>query len=252
MFKEKLKGFAVGVVVASVAVAIIPTMADKVTKTAELFYNDIKVVVDGQQAVLTDANGNQVEPFIIDGTTYLPVRGVASAMNKAVSWDGATRTVYLGANEEIQQPSVWLKDLDTFVNEVETKSLSEVDFGGSDYNGVLTDNTGKTYQNYIRMRGNDVKYLLNYKYSRFKGTYYLKNEQKSNTNNYRIVVKGDDKVIYTSQSVTAGEMPVPFDIDVSNVGVLEIVYQEQYNDGSYNNSSNPSYYTGIGNAGLYE
>lgn len=64
-------------------------------RTAELKYNDIKIVLNGKQIVPKDANGNTIEPFIIDGTTYLPVRGVASALNMNVGWNSATKTVTL-------------------------------------------------------------------------------------------------------------------------------------------------------------
>ena len=65
------------------------------SRTAELFYNNIKVMINGKEVTPTDANGNAVEPFIIDGTTYLPVRGVASALGMNVGWDSATNTVTL-------------------------------------------------------------------------------------------------------------------------------------------------------------
>lgn len=65
------------------------------SRTAELFYNNIKVMLNGKEITPTDANGNAVEPFIIEGTTYLPVRGVASALGMNVGWDGATNTVTL-------------------------------------------------------------------------------------------------------------------------------------------------------------
>ena len=52
-----------------------------------------------------DANGNYVEPFIIDGTTYLPVRGIASALGLNVGWDGATKTVLLTTPESTPGPT---------------------------------------------------------------------------------------------------------------------------------------------------
>ena len=64
-------------------------------RTAELVYNNIKIMLNGKEITPTDANGNAVEPFTIDGTTYLPVRGVASALGMNVGWDGATNTVTL-------------------------------------------------------------------------------------------------------------------------------------------------------------
>ena len=48
--------------------------------------------MDGQQ-VSTNRNN---EPFIYNGTTYLPIRAVGEAVGKQVSWDGRTNTVYLG------------------------------------------------------------------------------------------------------------------------------------------------------------
>lgn len=60
-----------------------------------LSYNDIKITLDGKEIIPKDANGNYVEPFIIDGTTYLPVRGISSALGLGVGWDQNTHTVQL-------------------------------------------------------------------------------------------------------------------------------------------------------------
>lgn len=61
----------------------------------ELHYNNIKITLNGEEILPLDANGNYVEPFIIDGTTYLPVRGIANALGMQVEWDGANHTVVL-------------------------------------------------------------------------------------------------------------------------------------------------------------
>lgn len=52
-------------------------------------YNNIKITVDGK-SISTDN-----EPFIYNGVTYLPVRDVANATGKTVSWDNDTKTVNL-------------------------------------------------------------------------------------------------------------------------------------------------------------
>lgn len=250
--KKELKGFVIGVAITSMILTALPIAAEKTTKTAELFYNDIKVVIDGKRADLKDVKGNNVDPFIIDGTTYLPVRAVANALDKAVSWDGDTRTVYIGKNEEIEQPSVWLKDLDTLAGNVTTYSIDDIEFGGSVYNDILTSNTQDVYKNCWSKRTNyyePVSYLLNYKYSKFKGTIYLKNEAKNANVAYRYLIYGDDKLLYTSEDITVGSMPIDFDIDVSNCSVMKISVQKK--DG---NNYSESYFSNalIGNAGLYE
>lgn len=82
-------------VVALVIILTTTVFATVGKRTAELYYNNIKVMLNGKEITPTDANGNAVEPFIIDGTTYLPVRGVASALGMNVGWNGATNTVTL-------------------------------------------------------------------------------------------------------------------------------------------------------------
>lgn len=42
------------------------------TVSKDLYFNNIKVSLDGKMVDLKDANGMAVEPFAIDGTTYLP------------------------------------------------------------------------------------------------------------------------------------------------------------------------------------
>lgn len=97
--KDKIKGFVIGIVAASVAISA-TAFAQNIQKTLNAVYRDIKLVVNGNTTTPKDANGNVVEPFIVDGTTYLPVRAVAEALGQEVSWDGETSTVYIG-----EQPS---------------------------------------------------------------------------------------------------------------------------------------------------
>ena len=61
----------------------------------ELYYGNIKITLNGNTVTPQDANGTPVEPFTIDGTTYLPVRSIANALGLGVGWDGATSTVKL-------------------------------------------------------------------------------------------------------------------------------------------------------------
>lgn len=98
--KNQWKGFISGVLVTLLMIGTIGTAAATTgKKTAELEYNNIKVTLDGTSVKLVDVNGNPVEPFIIGGTTYLPVRALASALGLNVSWDAATSTVILSSEE---------------------------------------------------------------------------------------------------------------------------------------------------------
>lgn len=72
-----------------------PAAAANETKTVVLTYRGVQVAVDGETIVPTDAAGNAVEPFILSGTTYLPLRAVAGALGLTVAWDEASSTVTL-------------------------------------------------------------------------------------------------------------------------------------------------------------
>lgn len=101
MKKWNGKSFLGGAVSAALALSLIgPAAATIVSKTAQLNYNDIKISINGAAITPTDANGNAVVPFAIDGTTYLPIRAVASALDLDVNWDSSTKTVLLTTPEE--------------------------------------------------------------------------------------------------------------------------------------------------------
>lgn len=69
-------------------------------KPATLDYTDIKISLNGTEIVPKDVNGNAVEPFAIEGTTYLPVRAVADALGLEVGWDQDTKTVILSTKSD--------------------------------------------------------------------------------------------------------------------------------------------------------
>lgn len=82
------------------------------TKTLNATFKNIKIVLNGVQIDPKDASGNIVEPFVSEGTTYLPVRAIANALGLDVKWDGETSTVYLG---DIPGEAVnWMKKLPAY------------------------------------------------------------------------------------------------------------------------------------------
>ncbi|MDR2771561.1 MAG: copper amine oxidase N-terminal domain-containing protein [Clostridiales Family XIII bacterium] len=98
MSRDKLKGFAVGFVVATLLFGAAATAFASVGSYPLMAsFASIRIFVDGKQVDPRDATGTSVEPFIINGTTYLPIRAVAEALGMEVSWDNAAKSVYIGA-----------------------------------------------------------------------------------------------------------------------------------------------------------
>lgn len=93
--RTKIRWFFAGIITSLLLVALVATAYAAYHKTATLYYNDISVTLDGKKLALKDANGAAVDPFIVEGTTYLPIRAVANALNINVDWNGQTSTVIL-------------------------------------------------------------------------------------------------------------------------------------------------------------
>lgn len=140
--KNTLKGYLIGVLSTVLLLGTVCYSASN-TMTIEALYNNIKIYVDGVKIDPKDANGNTVEPFIYNGTTYLPVRAVGEAIGKTVTWDGATQSVYLGEKPGDEQ------------------YLMEVcpPYESTHYNDYTTSNgksfimSGKTYTNGFTLSG---------------------------------------------------------------------------------------------------
>lgn len=205
--KKGLKGFVAGAVVGALTTGTVGALAGY-SNYIEAYYNNIKIVVDG-----TEIHPNS-EPFISNGTTYLPVRDVANAFGQSVYWDGPNYTVYLGdMSGTLDYASATLKDVDNIGDK-----FYEV---GSD---KLTDNYGNSYSYAFRAGRDSSTYqtLLNMKYSRFKCTLYV---QKGYNQDYtaKILIKTDGKIVYTSPEITKTSRPINVDVDITGCNDFQIV-----------------------------
>ena len=64
---------------------------------------DMTILIDGKEQTFYNAEGQEVQPILCDGTTYLPVRAVASALGLDVEWIQETSTIALSL-PEAEQP----------------------------------------------------------------------------------------------------------------------------------------------------
>ena len=88
--KTKLKAYTAGFLT---CLMIISTVAWAATGGVmrEVFYG-VRVVVNGIEQNFAE----DMQPFITGGRTFLPVRGIADALDLPVDWDEDTYTVYIG------------------------------------------------------------------------------------------------------------------------------------------------------------
>lgn len=175
--KERLKGMVIGLIIGSLTVGG-GVFAKNATEMIEVEYSNIKVYKDNVLCELKDANGSVIEPFIYNGTTYMPVRGTANLADMQVTWDGLTQSVYLWDNM-VPEGTVFLEecppyDMHSCSTYLSSKGKSFSMAGEKYSNGITT---------YGNLEGGYALFNLNSKYSTLECTIghtdFEQNEGKS-------------------------------------------------------------------------
>ena len=217
MKRSNIRAFILGVLVTVIVMSTAAPAVASTMKAAQLYYNNIKIRLNGEELVPKDATGKVVEPFAIDGTTYLPIRAISSALGLNVSWDGATQTVVLGNDPEYNQPAKWLGEMTPFMGDINEYMYDE------DEKDAFTSNEGDKFSRYI-VTNPDVTYHLDGEYTRFTGTFYLnKANYNTNTISRRYTVYVDGVMAYQTEPIMVGHTPESFEIDVTGATELKIV-----------------------------
>lgn len=207
--KRQWKGFVAGMLAAMVLFTLVtPTLAALAGKTIQV-YTGVDVYVDDVKVEPKDANGNPVEVFVYNGTTYLPIRAISNALGKPVQWEGKTNSAYVGKHQG-DKPAVWLKDLDYFVGS-----------SWDTYNGK--DNLGVEHRDAIQgpiYSGSTTNtYLINGQYSAISGSFFQKYDKRSSFGVSILEIYGDDELLYSAE-MEGGIKPLDFYVSLN--GVLEL------------------------------
>lgn len=67
--------------------------------------NTVTVTLNGEVIDCRDVNGNEVPPMLIDGTTYLPVRAIVTALELDITWHDETKSVFINGEPENAEKS---------------------------------------------------------------------------------------------------------------------------------------------------
>jgi hypothetical protein len=181
MKKLKLRISIISILAITMFFSIVITVSgESISKEITAHYNNIKIYINNDLISPKDANGNEIEPFIYNGTTYLPVRAVAEAFNEEVSWDGNTNSVYIGSKPEKEEDNALKPD---FRNVQWGMSKEEVKkYENSELTSDIEEGLG--YQNLRVARFDTVlTYHFNVNNELFSAGYYLIHEH-SNKNDF--------------------------------------------------------------------
>lgn len=228
--KKQWKGFLAGMLVTVMTLGMInPAVAALVGRTIEV-YTGVNVYVDDQLIEPKDANGNPVEVFVYNGTTYLPIRAIGNALGLPVEWEGKSQSAYVGKHKG-DKPNVWLKDLDYFTG----RSWGEYDGKdnlGVEHRAAITDNRWSE-------TNTSNTYLINGQYSAISGTLFQKYDDRSKTDaGYPTIfeIYGDDELLYSAE-MYGGIKPIDFYVSLSGVLELRVCLHTKYANDYFNRTA---------------
>lgn len=209
---KKLQGIIIGLLIGTIMMSGI-AYAKQTRELISVAYSNIKILIDGKEYHPKDAGGNTVEPFIYNGTTYLPVRAIGNAFNKDVDWNAENSTVILGS-----KAFDYLNKLSYVDNNQEYCTKAEF---------TLKDNGIKLYQTgggIYSPEGEYPKHYVAYKldgnYKKFIAEIY---NDESNGEGAKVHFKGNGKnILYSMPGVSYETPKTEIEIDVSGQNILYI------------------------------
>ncbi|MGE7926321.1 stalk domain-containing protein [Lysinibacillus xylanilyticus] len=164
--------------------------------------------------------------FIYEGTTYVPLRFIAESLGKKVTWDGKSKSVYIG-------------DVPKFISLKDVKPIGSDEDHFFHYPSSIVISTGEKFEQSYQLGGyhgggavqdHSVEYLANGNYKGFET--YLAPVKKLSAGSFGIgsmKIYADNKLIYDSGSIKDkvkvnvnldGASKVKFEIEGSGLGIL--------------------------------
>lgn len=223
MKKDTYKGFFAGIVFMLCLVIGLGTVGAAASKIVNIkvLQGGITIYVDEKIVKPTDVNGNVVEPFVYNGTTYLPVRAISNALGKEVTWDGGTSSIYVGKAPGATQTDITtLKLFDSSWNS-EISSGKKAEF-------PLLDKTITPFNLFINYRDTEpgyATYIIDSKYSKLKADFALSSTSLSSDEGwvkfYNVEPNGTKHLIEEYRA-TLNDGSIPVNVNLAGVNILQI------------------------------
>ena len=224
-FKSKIRGaknFTLGFLTCAIIFSLVMTVTAATTRTATLIYDGVKVNIDGKETVLTDLDGNAVEPVMIDNMLYVPMSPMARAFGKTSVYEGGnTKTIFI-------KTPVYTAD-----STADGIKLSDMKADGTNsfrYDKEVMANSGNYVYDCLTSGGagsakiyND--YQLNKQYKNISGTIFVNWASRSSSSTVIIKFYGDGNLIYTSKTFAGETELTKFDVNLDGVNTLKIEIQ---------------------------
>ncbi|WEK54001.1 MAG: stalk domain-containing protein [Candidatus Cohnella colombiensis] len=112
-----------------------------VEKIQAFLNHNITFKVNGQSWKPVDADGNKLSAVVIDGTTYLPLKATAKALDAKVAWDGKNQVVSITTSSSSNE-GVPFKDAEDYSSSDSSSSSSSSSNSSSSNSSSSSTSTG--------------------------------------------------------------------------------------------------------------
>ncbi len=234
--KFNLKSGIMGLVIGCISTSGISVFAYNGKMSIEASFKNIRIFINGDELTSKSSDGKTLEPFIYNDSTYLPIRAIAEAIGRDVSWDPSTSTVYIEGNDDREYSEESNDDREYSEEEYEQEygeDYSPAQTTGylSPYQGNYQEETitlgGKKYHNSIRLDNGSAYYNLEQKYSAMNFTYAPIDGTGDDEIESDIYFYGDGRLLDTF-NIKYGQYPKEYSINVAGVSQLEIKKESNY------------------------
>jgi len=194
--KNGIKGFAAGILV---CVMLIGVVFASNAQVREIFFG-VQVSVNGEAQTFDD----DMQPFIMDGRTFLPVRGIADVLGVDVDFDAGANMVLLNSGiSNAQRRPLWQAVPPTYGNNIVLRDAIMLEV---------------TYPNSLFEQGWSDHHLAG-QFTTLTGT--IGRLDGSARTNGIVTFTGDGNQL-VSFEINERFVPRDFSIDVSGISVLRI------------------------------
>lgn len=183
--KSKVKPFIAGLVIGAISFGTIGAYGASNGMLIEIFHGVNNIVINGV------SNMPSNKPFIYNGSTYVPLRYISENLGETVSWDRATRTVYIGEGKESTITSI---------------APFYLHLVGSASNEAYTS----------------TEIATNGKYNRFASKVSLSNSHKNGANKALLKIFADGQVIYSKE--VGGDFSTQ-EVDIAITGAANVRFE---------------------------
>jgi hypothetical protein len=233
---KKITTLAIGLVIVTAGTSV---YASDGSISLNVFQKPLRLMFDGKEKV------SENQPFLYDGTTYVPLRFMSESMGIPVEWDETNQTIWVGdkpfepEKKYLGEPENKWKWLSTLlpveITGDASRAFSQDKWSEKgtrirpDSDILLTNGSGfSSIGVELPTAGSGkVIYQLGGQYSSFSGMFCFDSRDMNNASTGKLEVYANGVRIYESVPVKARYSPIPVNLYLRGVDKLEFKFTTQ-------------------------